>query len=1156
MHRGGGAVTFEEILDHAVAMLQRRGRVTYRTLKAHFQLDDELLETLKDELLFSHPVVDQEGRGLVWTGETASAQAPPSAPSMSAPTSPPPPAPARAPYAYTPAHLAEKILTSRSALEGERKHVTVLFADIKDSTELIRDLDPEDAQKLLDPAIHIMMEAVHRFEGTVNQVLGDGIMSIFGAPIAHEDHAARACYAALAMQAAMQPYAEEVRRSHGITMRIRVGVNSGEVVVRTIGNDLHMDYSAVGQTTNLASRMEHLATPGSVVLTAATLRLVEGLVQVNDLGPVPVKGMSEPVEVYDLTGASSIRRRLQATVARGLTTFVGRAIEIEALTQALEQAGAGHGQLVAAVGEAGVGKSRLVYEFVHSHRTQGWLVLESASVSYGKATPYFPVVDLLKHYVHVEDGDNARTIRAKVTGQILTLDESLQGTIPALLSLLDALPENSPFLQLDPPQRRQRTLDGLKRMLLRESQVQPLLLVFEDLHWIDSETQALLDSLVDSLPTAQLLLLVNYRPEYQHGWGGKTFYTQLRLDPFPPESADAFLEVLLGNDPSLEPLKQLLVERTEGNPFFLEESVRTLVETQVLVGESGVYHLVQEPPTIQVPATVQAILAARIDRLPQDDKRLLQTAAVIGTEVPLSLLQSVVEMSEEALYPCLTHLQAAEFLYETSLFPERVFTFKHALTHEVAYSSLLQERRRVLHTRIIAVLETLAGDRWAERVEQLAHHALRGEVWEKALLYYRQAGQKAMGRSAYREARSCLEQALEALQHVPKEPATLEQAIDLRFDLRNALFPLGEHRQILDHLRTAETLAEALDDQRRRARVDSYMSYYYWFTGEPMNAIQSGKRALTRSLGDFPLQVTTNTHLGMAYHSLGDYRRAVEFFGWIVAGLGGELTWKRFYSSGLPAVLSRSYIAGCLAQLGAFVEGASRGEEGVRIAEAAKHPFSVTIACWGVGDLYLSRGDIPKALALLERGLGLCQDAQLPHMFPRVASLLGSAYALCGRIAEALFLLEQAVEQDAAMHMMAFHPLFLARLSQVYLLAGRTEDALWHAGRALELSRANTQRGYEAWTIYLLGDIAMHHNPLEVDQAETHYHQALDLVNELGMRPLQAHCHRGLGTLYSQTGQTEQAHAELSTAIAMYRDMAMTFWLPETEAALAEVEGR
>jgi predicted ATPase len=373
-------------------------------------------------------------------------------------------------------------------------------------------------------------------------------------------------------------------------------------------------------------------------------------------------------------------------------------------------------------------------------------VLESASVSYGKATPYFPVIDLLKRYSHVEEHDDTRTIRAKVTGQVLTLDPALQDTISALLSLLDVLPEDSPFLQLDPPQRRQRTLDALKRVLLRESQEQPLLLVFEDLHWIDSETQALLNSLVESLPTARLLLLVNYRPEYQHTWGSKTSYTQLRLDPLPPASAEAFLATLLGDDPSLVPLTPLLIMRTAGNPFFLEESVRALVETGVLVGIPGTYRLVQPLQEMPVPATVQAVLAARIDRLPSDEKRLLQTAAVIGTEVPMPLLQAIADMPEEALRRGLAHLQAAEFLYETRLFPEPEYTFKHALTHEVAYGSLLLERRRVLHARIVAAMETLAGERVVEQVERLAHHALRGEMWDKALAYCHQAGEKAMAR--------------------------------------------------------------------------------------------------------------------------------------------------------------------------------------------------------------------------------------------------------------------------------------------------------------------------------------------------------------------------------------------------------------------------
>src|SRR5712691_7240199 len=781
-------MTFEEILDQAIAMLQRRGRLTYGTLKRQFQLDDTALEDLTNELIRGQRLArDEDGEVLVWTGDAV----PPPAP---APT--PPPATAPAPLAYTPPYLVEKILTTRSALEGERKQVTVLFADLKGSTELIRDLDPEAAQTLLDPALQRMMDAVHRFEGTVNQVLGDGIMALFGAPIAHEDHALRACYAALAMQTELRRYAEEVRRTQGLEVQLRVGLNSGDVVVRTIGNDLHMDYSAVGQTTHLAARMEQLALPGTIRLPAATLRLVEGLVRVSALGPMPVKGLTEPVEVFELLGATPVRRRLQAAVARGLTRFVGRDQELAALTQALAQAARGQGQLVALLGEAGVGKSRLVYECVHSHATQGWRVLESASVSYGRATPYFPVIDLLKRYAHLDETDDMRTIRAKVTGQVLTLDETLQDTLPALLALLDALPEDSPFRQLDPAQRRQHTLDALKRLLLRESQEQPLLLVFEDLHWMDSETQALLHSLVESLPTAQLLLLVNYRPEYQHGWGSKTSYTQLRLDPLPPASAAEVLQALLGDDPRLAPFTALLIVRTAGNPFFLEESVRTLVETGDLVGETGAYRLAQPLHSIQVPATVQAILAARIDRLPSEAKRLLQTAAVIGTEVSYPLLAAIADLPDTELHRHLTTLQAAEFLYETRLFPDLEYTFKHALTHELAYRSLLQERRRVLHARIVEILERLAGDRVAEQVERLAHYALRGDVWDKALAYCRQAGAKAFARSAHREAVGYFEQALSALSHLPETRDTREQAIDLRLALRSSLLPSRDSGRI------------------------------------------------------------------------------------------------------------------------------------------------------------------------------------------------------------------------------------------------------------------------------------------------------------------------------------------------------------------------
>jgi class 3 adenylate cyclase/tetratricopeptide (TPR) repeat protein len=1140
---------FYAVLDQAVDLLRQRRRVTYRALKMQFKLDDDQLEALKDELLYAHPqAVDDAGRGLLWTGAPEAVPPPAAAPA---------PAQDRTPLSYTLPHLAEQILTSRAALEGERKQVTVLFADLKGSMELLAERDPEEARQLLDPVLDRMMAAVHQYEGTVNQVMGDGIMALFGAPLAHEDHAVRACYAALRMQEAVKHYAAEVQRSHGVPIHIRVGLNAGEVVVRSIGSDLHMDYTAVGQTTHLGARMEQMAMPGSILITPAVLGLVEGFVQVKALGAMPVRGLRDPVEVYEVTGAGMVRSRLQAAAARGLTRFVGRQHELETLQQALAQAQAGHGQVVALVGEAGVGKSRLVYEVVHSHRTQGWLVLESASVSYGKASPYFPVIDLLKRYCHVEERDDPRTIRAKVTGQILTLDEALQATLSALLALLDALPADSPFLTLDPPLRRQHTLDGLKRLLMRESQVQPLLLVFEDLHWIDTETQALLDSLVESLPTARLLLLVNYRPEYQHGWGGKTYYRQLRLDPLPPATADAFLQALLGDDPSLGPLKPLLIERTGGNPFFLEESVRTLVETGMLVGTPGVYRLAQPLTSLQIPATVQAVLAARIDRLPSEEKHVLQTAAVIGTEVSSPLLQAIAELPEAALYRNLTHLQAAEFLYETRLFPEREFTFKHALTHEVAYNGLLQERRRSLHGRIVEGLEGLYADRLDEQVERLAHHALRGEAWDKALAYCRQAGGRAVARSAYREAVAYCEQALAALAHLPERHETLAQAIDLRFDLRNALLPLDEQARLFDHLRAAEPLAERLGDPQRLGRIVSFLCFSFSVMGEHDRAIAAGQQALALATtsGAFDVQINAQIYLSVAYYAAGDYRQALDVFQRTIAALTEELLAERFGLPIFPSLLGRGYGALCLAEQGRFAEGAGIGEEAVRLAEAVAQPNSMIIVLYSVGLCYRRQGVLQKAIPMLERGLALSQSADIPLQFPLTASLLSAAYALAGRVAEALPLLDQMLERLATGRRTLLHALVLTELSEACLLVGRVDEASALAGRLLDLSRTYTGSGYQGHACRLLGDVARHREPPDIDQAAAHYRQALALAEELGMRPLQAHCHLGLGTVYARTGQREQAQAELSAAIDLYQAMDMTFWLPQAEAALAQAVG-
>jgi class 3 adenylate cyclase/tetratricopeptide (TPR) repeat protein len=1054
------------------------------------------------------------------------------------------------PDTYTPRHLAEKILGSKSALEGERKQVTVLFADVKGSMELLADRDPEEGRKLLDPVLERMMEAVHRYEGTVNQVMGDGIMALFGAPVAHEDHAVRACYAALDLQATLHRHADELRRTHGVAVQVRVGLNSGEVVVRAIGSDLRMDYTAVGQTTHLAARMEQLATPGSVLLTADTLRLAEGYVEVKPLGPVPVKGVDAPIDVYEMVGAGARRSRLHAAAARGLTRFVGRDAELEQLRQALARAAGGHGQVVAIVGEPGVGKSRLVWEVTHSHRTHGWLIVQAGSVSYGKATPYLPVIDLIRDYCKIQDRDDPRETQERLTGKVLTLDDSLKTTLPALAALLD-LPAIDPQWQtLDPPQRRQRTLDAVKRVLLRESQLRPLLVVFEDLHWIDSETQALLDGLVESLPTARMLLLVNYRPEYEHRWGSKTYYSQLRLDPLPAESATALLATLLGSDPSVEPLQTLLIARTEGNPFFLEESVRGLIETKALVGEPGTYRLAGPAETIQVPATVQAVLAARIDRLPGEDKRLLQSAAVIGKDVPLPLLEAIAETPGPGLRAGLTRLQAAEFLYEASLFPESEYTFKHALTHDVAYGSLLHERRRSLHARIVEVTEVVYAGRLAEQGERLAHHAAKGEVWDKAVRYQREAGLKAFGRSANREAVVSFERALEALAHLPESPEVARQAIDLRFDLRNSLLQVGEAEAILRRLREAHVLAEKLGDLSRTARAHAFMVPTLTWLGDNMEAVSSGERAMAIAtrLEDFRLRIVAGLLLGQSYLFLGDLRRATELFRWNIASLGGERAYDRFGIAGLPSVQSRTFLAQCLADLGEFAEAVAVAEEGLKVAETADHPLSRVWAHLGVGHVQLRHGNARRAISVLERGLGVVEVASIPQLFPAIAGPLGAAYVLAGRLADAVASLEQAVARGARMKRTGGQSPLLAWLGEAYLSLERFDEAARVAHEASDLARDCRQRGNEAWAYRLLGEVASRATSSEAEAAEVNYGRAIALASELGMRPLVAHCHLGLGKLYRRSGDRLKAKEHLTTAATMYREMDMGFWFAQAEA--------
>ena len=632
-------MTVDEIVAEVIALLQKEERVSYRLLKRKFDLDDDYIADLKVELIKAKRLaVDEDGKVLVWAGKDSLESSVQSRESKTLP-SPDSGLQTSDPGRWTPPHLAERIraeqaaLEARGATDGERKTITALFADLKGSTALIEGLDPEEARSIIDPALQLMMDAVHRYEGYVAQALGDGIFALFGAPIAHEDHPQRALYAALRMQEEMRRYGDQVRLKHGVPLAMRVGINTGEVVVRSIRkDDLRTDYVPVGHSTNLAARMEQMATPGSTLITEYTRKLIEGYFELKALGAAEIKGVETPLTVYEVLGAGPLRTRLQIAARRGLTRFVGRQTEMEQLRHALDQAQAGHGQIVGVMGEPGLGKSRLFYEFKLLSQA-GCLILEAYSVSHGKASPYLPVVELLKNYFDIQAADDERKRREKVAGKVVMLDRSLEDTLPYLFALLGIEEQLSPLQQMDPQIHRRRTFEGLKKLFLRESLNQPLILIFEDLHWIDSETQGFLDMLSEGLASTKILFLVNYRPEYRHEWGQKTYYTQLRLSPFGKAEAEEFLDVLLGTTVGARhasPLHQLILDKTEGTPFFMEEIVQELVEQGVLVRDpvgAGLVpahpfmeHPYKDAPShkgtpLQIPTPVQGVLAARIDRL-------------------------------------------------------------------------------------------------------------------------------------------------------------------------------------------------------------------------------------------------------------------------------------------------------------------------------------------------------------------------------------------------------------------------------------------------------------------------------------------------------------------------------------------------------------
>jgi len=1062
------------------------------------------------------------------------------------------------PQSYTPKHLAEKILTSKSVLEGERKQVTVLFADLKGSMELLADRDPEEARKLLDPVLEHMMEAVHRYEGTVNQVMGDGIMALFGAPLAHEDHAVRACYAALRMHESVKRYAEEIQRSAGIPLQIRVGLNSGEVVVRSIGNDLHMDYTAVGQTTHLAARMEQVAMPGSTVVSEQSHKLTEGFFQFKGLGAAQVKGVSEPLNIYELLGVGPLRTRLEVAARRGLVRFVGRQPEMEQMKRALNLARGGRGQIVGVMGEPGVGKSRLFYEFKILEQS-GCLVMEAFSVSHGKAYPYLPLIELLKDYFQITPQDDERTRREKVAGKLVVLDRALEDTLPYLSFLLGISEPSSSLDQMDAKIRRQRTLDAIKRLLLRESLNQPLLVVFEDLHWVDGETQAFLDILSESVASARVLLLVNYRPEYRHSWGNKTYYTQLRLDPLGQEDAEELLTALLGHGASLNTLRRLILKKTEGNPFFMEEVVQTLAEEKVLVGVRGDYQLEKSASELQIPATVQVALAARIDRLGAEEKGLLQTLAVIGKLFPTSLIKRVVEKSEDELHRLLFQLQAGEFIYEQPSYPEVEYTFKHALTQEVAYNSVLTEHRRFLHERTAQAIEGLYQGRLEEHYSGLAYHYSRSGNVEKAVEYLKLAGQQALQQSANHEAVSHLTTALELLYTLPDSLERAREELTLQITLGGPLVVTKGHASPeAERVYTrARELGEIVGETPQLAPMLWGLCRVYLNRGETRTGHQLAEQLMSLAgKGQDPgLLLEAHRGMGVALLWLGEAAQAQPHLERGIALYEPEQHRSLVFLYGGIEVKAHclTSLAHALWLLGYPDQALERAEEALTFARGLSHPYSLSHALNDGARVHQYRGDIQAAHECTEALMALANDQGFSNRSADGTVTQGWVLAAQGQVKEGIAQMREGLDAQRGLANMVKRPYASILLAEEYRKGEQVEEGLKTLAMELDAAMSSGGRLWEAELNRVKGMLLLQSEVSRMSQAEACFQLAIDVARRQTAKSLELRAVKSLSRLWQKQGKKDEARQMLDEIYGWFTEGLDTADLKEAKALLEEL---
>ncbi len=1085
--------------------------------------------------------------------------------------------------------LAEQ--TAADVMDGERKTVTALFADIKGSMELLEDLDPEEARAIVDPALKLMINAVHRYGGYIVQSTGDGIFALFGAPVAHEDHPQRALYAAVRLQEEMRRYSARLREVGNLPVEARVGVNTGEVVVRSLTtSDDSVEYTPIGHSTSLAARMQALAPTGSIATTDSTRRLAEGYFVFRGLGPTRVRGASDPVSIYEVTGLGPLRTHFQASARRGLTRFVGRNREMEALRHAVELARTGHGQIVAAMADPGMGKSRLFFEFKAVSQS-GSMVLKTISVSHGKASAYQPVIDLLHGYFGIESADDGRKRREKVTGRVVALDRSLEDTLPYLFSLLALVEGDDPLAQMSAQVRKRRILDAIKRILLRESLSQPLIVIFEDLHWIDEQTQDFLNLFADSIATARVLLLVNYRPEYSHKWNSKTYYTQLHLDPLARDSAEEMLDSLLllptSSSSSATPrsfvgegkgeggdlderldliaLKRLIIEKTEGTPFFMEEVVHGLIEEGILI-RNGNAKLARRLSQIKLPVTVQSLLSSRIDRLPPAEKELLHTLAVLGREFPLGLVQRVTGNPVDELEPMLARLQTGEFIYERPAVDDVNYTFKHALTQEVAYNSLLVERRKLLHERAAQSLETMFATQLEDHLSELAHHYSRSRNTPKAVQYLHLVGAQAVHRSANSEAIAHLATAIDLLLTLPEARKRSRQELDLQVLLGIPLIATkgwgnseverayGRARELSEQLGDAQQLVVILYGLWQNATTAANLAR----ADELANQIFT----IARQHSDPGLLLVANMAMGMTCYYFGEFVRARDHSDHGFSLYDSQQHRSLIFVYGQDMGLSCQMWAGCsLWLLGYPDEAMKRSQQALTLAQEVAHPFSSIIALVLAAIVSQYRHDVPSTRDYGRKMAELSAEQGFSFFHAWGNMLQGWALSQLGQKSDGLKLIRDGLTACRLTGGKIWQSFWLGLLAEVCTAAGEIDQAMESIAQALAHAEQTGERFYEAELYRVKGELTISQSnraddrlPVQPDtQAETCLRHAIEIARRQQAKSLELRATTSLARLLRETGPPNEARSMLAEIYNWFTEGFDTADLKDAKALLDEL---